>query len=119
MLGLLFLALTACAPATENIRQPGTDTQPDPVLASADAVAAQATAEEAFHLMALAKLRGGAYTPNALADLALPPGVLWTMEAFGAEDYSLRVTTQALPGYDWLVTPVGVQLLTPATDAAG
>jgi len=69
-------------------------------------------AEEAYHRMEIGKLQDGEYNPNALLDLELPRGVLWTVEAFGVDSYRLRVSSQDISEYSWLVTPEGVQLIT-------
>ena len=137
---LLFLCvatLVACTPAVEDTGagQPDTRGEQDPELApdvldpnnqepeadmpmSEAARAAQAVAEEAFHLMALAKLRSGEYSPNALAELELPRGVLWTIESFGAESYVLNVTSQEAPDI-WRVSETGVERLTSANEDEG
>lgn len=139
---LLFLSvatLIACTPAVndtdagqtdtrdENVQNPDVrepdvqnpdNQEPEDIPMSEAAQAAQATAEEAFHLMELAKLRSGEYSPNALAELELPRGVLWTIESFGAESYVLNVTSQEAPD-TWRVSETGVERLTSANEDGG
>ena len=116
---LLVLALAACAPATQNDAQPDvTPPEAAPVFSEA-AQAAEATADEAFLLMEVGKVRSGEYSPNALADLTLPRGVLWTIESFGVDDYSLRVVSQEEPNLAWLVTQAGVELITSTANGEG
>lgn len=99
---MVLLFVSACAPRTTQVTG----------LESSAARQAQTTAEEAYHRMEIGKLQTGEYSPNALIDLELPKGILWTIESFGADSYRLRVASQDIRDYSWLVTPEGVQLLT-------
>ncbi len=78
-------------------------------LAGPAAQEVERVAEEAFHRMALGRLRLGSYTTNVLVDVALPRGARITVEAFGGDDYRLRVDSDALDVVHWLVSPRGVR----------
>lgn len=120
VLALFVLALAACAPATQDDAQAGDVTPPAEAAPISEAAqAAQATADEAFLLMEVGKVRSGEYSPNALAELTLPRGVLWTIESFGVDDYSLRVVSQEEPNLAWLVTQEGVELVTSTANGEG
>jgi hypothetical protein len=53
-------------------------------------------------------LRTGVYTTNVLVDLDIPRGTRVTVEAYGETDYLLRITSDAVPGAAWLVSPRGI-----------
>ncbi len=44
-----------------------------------------------------------------LVDVALPRGTRITVEAFGGDDYRLRIDSDAVDGVIWLVSPRGVR----------
>lgn len=102
---LVMLLFTACAPQAM---------QAGPVrpveLESAEAQAVNQTATAAWHRMQAEYLETGSYSTNVLADLSLPPGVRWTLEAFTDEAYVLRFTSNAVPDYAWFVSPEGVRI---------
>ncbi|CAN5663319.1 hypothetical protein BH23DEI1_BH23DEI1_05770 [soil metagenome] len=107
-LALLVLALVAaCAPAVD-----GATSAAGAASAAFDTPAAQAVervAHEAFHRMEIGRLRTGVYTTNVLVDLDLPRGARITVEAFSDGDYTLRLTSNAVDGAAWFVSPRGVQ----------
>ena len=94
------LLLGACAPRA---------TTPADTLDTPEARQLEGVATEAFHRMEIGLLQTGAYTTNALIDLALPQGVRWTLEEFSAGSYLLRFTAASVPEYAWLVSPSGVR----------
>ncbi|MBA2668690.1 MAG: hypothetical protein H0U69_16830 [Trueperaceae bacterium] len=110
-LALLVLALVAaCAPAVDGAT--GAAGAAGAASAAFDTPAAQAVervAHEAFHRMEIGRLRTGVYTTNVLVDLDLPRGARITVEAFSDGDYTLRLTSDAVDGAAWLVSPRGVQ----------
>lgn len=97
---VLLALLAACAPSA-------TTALPDDPAARE----AERTARVAYHRMQIAFLETGAYTTNALVDLALPQGVRWTVDDFEPDgsSYRLRITHTEVPGVAWLVGPDGVR----------
>lgn len=91
------LLLAACAPRAAPLQ-----------LNSPEALEVERIATAAWHRMELVYLETGAYTTNALADLRLPSGVRWLVEAFGASTYTIRFTSIHVAGVAWFVTPTGV-----------
>ena len=100
---LLLILLVACLPRTSN------------PLDSDQAQKTQTTAQEIYHRMEIGKLQTGDYTTNALVDVKLPQGVIWTLESFGNSTYVIRVTHQDIGNAAWLVSPEGVQFITVET----
>lgn len=92
------LLLAACAPAAAP-----------PTADSPEAQAIDRIAHEAYHRMEIGRLRTGGYTSNVLVDLDLPQGARVTVEAFGDAEYVLRITSDAVAGTAWLVSPRGVE----------
>ena len=115
LVALLSLVLAACAPRAQTFDAPtGSEPEHAPSAAAFDTPAArdaERAAYEAYHLMELGRLRLGVYTTNVLVDLDLPRGARITVEAFGdhADDYRLRLTSDAATDIAWLVTPLGVR----------
>lgn len=121
----LGLTLAACAPRTQSTpsarppvtqEQPGTPTGPNTppegnrVLTDPAALEVDRAARQAFHLMGLEYARTGAYSVNALvSDLELPSGARWELEDLKPKTYSLRFTSDSVPGVAWFVTPKGVE----------
>jgi hypothetical protein len=97
----LALLLTACVPRLEA--------EPPLQLTSPEAREVERVARAAWHRMELVYLETGEYTTNALADLRLPSGVRWLVEAFGGSSYTLRFTSVHVEGVAWFVTPEGVE----------
>lgn len=102
---LLAMLLSACAPQTLRA-----EPSRPAVLESPEALAVERAATAAWHRMQAEFLETGAYTTNVLADLSLPPGVRWTLDAFTDDAYMLRFTSDATPDYAWLVSPDGVRV---------
>ena len=61
--------------------------------------------------MEIGRLRTGAYDTGPLVDLdpALPQGARWTVVEFSGDSYTLRFTSDTLPGLAWEVSPDGVR----------
>lgn len=91
------LLLASCAPRAAPL-----------LLDSPEALEVERIATAAWHRMQLVYLETGEYTTNALADLRLPSGVRWLVEAFGASNYTIRFTSVHVAGIAWFVTPAGV-----------
>lgn len=91
------LLLASCAPRAAPLQ-----------LNSPEALEVERIANAAWHRMQLVYLETGEYTTNALADLRLPSGVRWLVEAFGGGSYTLRFTSIHVAGVAWFVTPEGV-----------
>jgi hypothetical protein len=102
---LLSLLLLACAPRTQTFSE---------VVSSAAAKEVEQIANIAFHRMEISRLETGTYTTNILMDLPLPQGAAWTLESLAEDDYQLRFSSVNVPGFAWLVSPLGVRLL-PST----
>jgi len=98
---ILALALSACLP--QATRQ---------AFASPAAVQAERTATIAFHRMEIGFLEQGSYTTNVLVDLKLPRGVMWRLEDFSGDSYSLLFTVDSIPDIAWRVSPSGVSRIT-------
>jgi hypothetical protein len=99
---LTLLLLTACAPGTRTLTE---------ITASPESQQLEQTAQLAYHKMEAAKLEGGTYNTNVLADLALPQGVLWQLESLAGDSYQLRFVSSDVPGFAYLVNPDGVTLV--------
>lgn len=95
---LVVAGLAACAPAAQSA------IFDDPAAEAVDRVA-----REAYHRMEIGFLRTGVYTTNVLVDLDIPRGTRITVEAYDDTSYRLRVTSDAVPGAAWLVSPAGVE----------
>jgi hypothetical protein len=99
---LLLFTLTACFPGART---------PSQILDTPAADAVEQTANLAYHRMEIGKLETGVYNTNVLGDLALPQGVLWTLESLSEDSYQLRFSSSQVEGFSWLVTPQGVSLV--------
>lgn len=105
LVATLLLTLAACAPGLAGVDASAFETPA--------ALEVERAATEAYHRMELGRLRLGVYTTNVLVDLDLPRGARVTVEAFGDDDYRLRVTSEAALDLAWLVTPDGVRRSAP------
>lgn len=68
-------------------------------------------AEIVYHRMELGKLELGAYTTTPLVDAAIPQGAMLTLIDYDAEagsTYELLLTSHALEGVGFRITPRGV-----------
>jgi hypothetical protein len=99
---LTSLLFTACAPGTRTLTE---------ITASPESQELERTAQLAYHKMEEARLETGSYNTNVLADLTLPQGVLWQLEALAEDSYRIRFVSSDVPGFAYIVTPEGVVLL--------
>ncbi len=101
---LALLVLSACAPTST--------TSPSPA-ATAERQALERTAYIVYHRMAIGYLETGTYTTNVLVDVALPQGVRWTLLEYPQDrsSYTLRLTSDAVEGQAYRVSPAGVRLV--------
>jgi outer membrane lipoprotein-sorting protein len=101
---LALLVLSACAPTST--------TSPSPA-ATAEQQALERTAYIVYHRMAIGYLETGTYTTNVLVDVALPQGVRWTLLEYPQDrsSYTLRLTSDAVEGQAYRVSPAGVRLV--------
>jgi hypothetical protein len=96
------LLLSACAPRTQTFSE---------IVNSPAAKEVEQIANIAFHQMEIIRLETGSYTTNVLMDLPLPQGAAWNLESLAEDNYQLRFTSVNVPGFAWLVSPLGVRLL--------
>jgi hypothetical protein len=99
------LLLSSCAPRTQTFSE---------IVSSPAAKEVEQIANIAFHRMEISRLESGMYTTNILIDLPLPQGAAWTLESLAEDDYQLRFSSVNVPGFAWLVSPLGVRLLPSA-----
>lgn len=102
---LALLALSACAPTST--------TPPPSPAATAEQQALERTAYIVYHRMAIGYLETGSYTTNVLVDVSLPQGVRWTLLEYPQDgsSYTLRLTSDAVMGHAYRVSPAGVRLV--------